>query len=72
MITNAQSKTVRCPWADCGAPVHFTAAASPRRFPYLQKGRCEADHPVVLTFVAFGIPPGVHADRAAPSPPSAP
>ncbi len=70
MITNAQPKTVRCPWPDCGMPVHFTPVHTATRFPYMVRSRCEADHPVMLTFVQPGIPPGVHADRAATPRPS--
>jgi hypothetical protein len=65
VITNAQKKTVRCPWADCGAIIHFNP---PRpdgvRYPLTIRAVCEQDHPVLLTFVAFGLPPVPHPDRS--------
>lgn len=69
MITNAQKKTVRCPWAECGAIIHFSPPPDDGvRFPRTIRGTCEKEHPVLLTFVAFGLPPVPHPDRARSQP----
>jgi hypothetical protein len=65
VITNAQSKLVRCPWPDCRALVHFTPIHEADRFPYVVRGRCDENHPILLTFLQFGLPPTARPDRSA-------